>query len=59
LFIFGHNFSTRNTTKLIMGSKDYSDSSLVFNENLSKILPSSSWTLGQVKWAKMAKNLSH
>jgi len=41
LFILGHNFWTRNARKLIKGSKD-SDSSLVSNENLCEILPSSS-----------------
>jgi len=44
--------------KSIKGSKD-SDSSIVSNENLSEILPSSGWALGQVTWAKMAKNLLH
>ena len=33
------------------------DSRLVSNENLSEILPSNGWALGQVKWAKMAKSL--
>jgi len=43
---------------LIKDSKN-SDSSLVSNENLSKVLLSSGWALGQVTWAKMAKNLPH
>jgi len=43
---------------LIKGSKE-SDSSLVSHESLSEILPSSDWALGQVAWAKMAKNLTH
>jgi len=37
LFILYHNFRTRNTRKLIKGSKD-SDSGLVSNENFSEIL---------------------
>jgi len=36
-----------------------SDFSLVSNGNLSEMLPSSSWGLGQVTWAKLAKNLPH
>jgi len=40
------------------GLKD-SDYSLVSNDNFSEILPSSSWALGQVTWAKMTKNLPH
>jgi len=40
---------------LIKGSKD-SDSSLVSNKNFSKMLWPSGWALGQVTWAKMAKN---
>jgi len=43
---------------LVKGSKD-SDSSLVSNENLSKILPSYVWALDQVTLAKMAKNLPY
>jgi len=43
---------------LIKGLKD-SDSSLVSNENFSEILWSSNWALGQVTWARMAKNLPH
>jgi len=39
---------------LIKGSKD-SDSSLVSNENFGEILLSSSWALGQVTRAKIAK----
>jgi len=58
LLFLGHNFWTRNARKLMKGSKD-SDSSLVSNENLSEILASSSWALGQVTWAKIAKNLAH
>jgi len=54
----GHNFRTRNVRKSIKGSKD-SDSSLLSNENLSKILPSRGWALGQVILAKMAKNLPY
>jgi len=34
-------------------------SSLVSNENFSKILPASSWALGRVTSAKAAKNLPH
>jgi len=40
------------------GSKD-SDSSLVSNDNFSKILWPSGWALGQVTWAKMAQKLLH
>ena len=58
LFILDHNFWTRNARKLIKGSKG-SDSSLVSNENFSEILWSSGWALGQVTWAKLAKNLPH
>jgi len=58
LFILDHNFWTRNTRKSIKGSKD-SDSSLVSNENFSKILWPSSWALGQVTWAKMTQKLLH
>jgi len=58
LFILDHNLGTRNARKSIEGSKD-SDSSLVSNENLSKILLSSGWALGQATWDKMAKNLPH
>jgi len=43
---------------LIKGLKDL-DSSLVSNKNLSEILPSSGWALGQVTTAKMARNLPH
>jgi len=57
LFILDHNLGTRNARKSIEGSKD-SDSSLVSNENLSKILLSSGWALGQATWDKMAKNLT-
>jgi len=39
-------------------SKD-SDSSLVFNKNVTKILWPSGWALGQVTWAKMAQKLLH
>jgi len=56
LFILDHNFGTRNARKSIKGSKD---SSLVLNENFNEISPSSGWALGQVTWAKMAKNLPH
>jgi len=38
------------------GSNDLA-SSLVSNENLCEILPSSHWA--QITWAKMAKNLPH
>jgi len=41
------------------GSEDSEDYSLVSNKNLSKILPSRDWAVGQVTWAKMAKNLPH
>jgi len=58
LFILGHNVWTTNNRKLVKGSKD-SDSSLVSNENLSKILPSCVWALDQVTLAKMAKNLPY
>jgi len=47
LLFSGHNFWTRNNRKPTKGSKDL-DSSLVSNENLSEILLSSSWTVGQV-----------
>jgi len=43
---------------LVKGSKD-SYSSLVSNENFSEILLFGGWALGQVAWAKMAKNLPH
>ena len=36
-----------------------SNFSLVSNKNLSEILPSSGWALGQITWAKMAINLPH
>jgi len=35
------------------------DSSLISNENFSKILWPSGWALGQVTWAKMAQKLLH
>jgi len=56
LFILDHNFSTRNARKSTKGSKD-SDSSLVSNENYSKIFWHSGWALGQVTWAKMTQKL--
>jgi len=40
---------------LIKGSKDL-DSSLVSNENFSKVVWPSGWALGQVTWANMPKN---
>jgi len=43
---------------LIKGSKD-SDSSLVSNENFSRILWPSGWALGQVTLAKMTQKLLH
>jgi len=58
LWFLGHNLWTINARKSIKCSKD-SDSSLVSNENLSKILPSGGCALGQVTWSKMAKNLAH
>ena len=42
MFILNHNVWTRNARKLIKVSKD-SDSSLVTNENISDIFPSSGW----------------
>jgi len=55
LFISHHNFRTR---KSINGSKDL-DSSLVSNQNFSKMLWPSSWAIGQVTWAKMTQKLLH
>jgi len=43
---------------LIKGSKE-SDSSLVSNENFSKILWPSGWALAQATWTKMAQKLLH
>jgi len=43
---------------MIKGSKD-SGLGLVSNENISKILWPSGWTLGQVTWAKMTQKLLH
>jgi len=45
LFVLGHNFWTRNPSKSIKVSKD-SDFCLVFNKNLSELLPSSNLGLG-------------
>jgi len=47
-----HKLWTRNVRRSIKGLKD-SDSSLVPNENLSEILLSSVWALGQVIWTKI------
>jgi len=58
LFILDHNFWTRNARKSIKGLKD-SDSSLVFNENFSKMFPFRGWAPGQVTWTKLAKNLPY
>ena len=58
LFILNHNFWTRNVRKLIKVLKA-TDSRLVCNEKLSEMLLSSGWALGQVTWAKVAKNLPH
>jgi len=58
LFILDRNFWTRNVRKSIEGSKD-SNSSLVFNENLSEKLWPSRWALGQATRAKMTLKLLH
>jgi len=58
LYFFGHYFWTRNFRKPIRGSKD-SDFSLVSDKNLSEILSSSDWALGQETLAKTDKNLPH
>jgi len=43
---------------LIKDLKDL-DSSLVSNENFSKLLWNSGWALGRVTWAKMTPKLLH
>ena len=48
----------KNARKSIKISKD-SDFTLVSNEHMNEILPSSCWALGQVAWTKMAKNPPH
>ena len=58
MFILYHNFWTRIAKKSIKDSKD-SDFGLVSNKNLSEILLSNGWALGQVAWAKVVKNLSY
>ena len=55
MFILDYNFWSRNVKMSIKGSKE-SDSSLVSNENFSKILWPSGWALAQATWTKMAQN---
>jgi len=58
LFILDHSCWTWNIRKFIKGSKDV-DSSLVSNENISKILPSSGLTQVRYQQSNMAKNLPY
>jgi len=53
LLISDHNFCTRNPSKLIKLSKD-SGFSLVYNKNISEVLPSSGLCLGPDEVDKQA-----
>jgi len=54
---FGHNFWTRNTRKLIEGSR-YSDYNLVSTENLSQKIDFWHWRLGPGDLSQKCVNLS-